>query len=112
MHTVDIHMYLLDICIRERLRIVNGRVAGDSLRNYICYTQRGSRVVDYLIVAADMLKCIRHFKVDELNTNSDHCLLTFSMECNLKSGMGEKLTSQVHPLAYPVQRLNYFPEGS
>ena len=54
--------YLLDLCISSRIRIVNGRLDGDRHGNYTYYTSRGSSVIDYALVSADMLQEVLYFK--------------------------------------------------
>jgi hypothetical protein len=39
---------LLDICIGNKLRIVNSRTLGDSIGKYTCYKPIGCSVIDYL----------------------------------------------------------------
>jgi hypothetical protein len=47
---------LLDMCISNQLRILNGRTFGDSFGAYACYKPAGYIVVDYAIVSQH-LKC-------------------------------------------------------
>ena len=69
---------LLDLCISNRLRILNGRHNGDRQGKYTRYTSRGCSVVDYVIVSADMQCRITNFCVATLKTYSDHCPLEFA----------------------------------
>ena len=69
---------LLDLCISNRLRILNGRHNGDRQGKYTCYTSRGYSVVDYVIVSADMQCRMTNFCVATLKTYSDHCPLEFA----------------------------------
>jgi endonuclease/exonuclease/phosphatase family metal-dependent hydrolase len=46
---------LLDMCISNQLRILNGRTFGDSFGAYSCYKPAGCSVVDYAIVSQHLL---------------------------------------------------------
>ncbi|CAG2201919.1 unnamed protein product [Mytilus edulis] len=72
---------LLDLCIASKLRILNGRMWGDSYGKYTCMKAVGSSVVDYVIVSEDLIADTLFFHVaDFLSTLSDcHCKLTFGM---------------------------------
>ena len=72
--------YLLDLCISSRIRIVNGRLDGDSYGDYTCYTPRGCSVVDYALVSADVLQEVLYFKVEDLPIYSDHCPIVLSVK--------------------------------
>ena len=39
---------LIYLCISNQLRIVNGRVLGDTFGNFTCYTIHGASTVDYV----------------------------------------------------------------
>ena len=47
----SIRIDLLDLCIVSDLCIVNGRKIGDTNGKFICYTWKGSSVVDYVIAS-------------------------------------------------------------
>jgi len=49
--TQDKVIALLDLCIGHNLRILNGRLAGDSIGILTCFTPNGSSTVDYSIVS-------------------------------------------------------------
>lgn len=72
---------LLDLCIASKLRILNGRMWGDSYGKYTCMKAVGSSVVDYVIVSEDLIEDTLFFHVaDFLSTLSDcHCKLTFGL---------------------------------
>ena len=72
---------LLALCTSQQLRIVNGRVLGDTYGHYTCYTPNGTSVVDYVMVSEDILDQIFTFKVaDFIPTLSDtHCKLEWTM---------------------------------
>jgi hypothetical protein len=54
---------LLDLCIGHILRILNGRLARDSIGRFTCFTPNGSSTVDYSIVSESLLSKIHFFKV-------------------------------------------------
>ena len=69
---------LLDICIGNKLRIVNGRTLGDSIGKYTCYKPIGCSVIDYFIVSENLLNQVLYMSVSDFLTDySDcHCMLT------------------------------------
>jgi len=72
---------LLDLCISNQIRILNGRFLGDTFGSYTCYTPNGASTVDYVLVSKDILNQILHFRVcNFIPTLSDcHCLLEWSL---------------------------------
>ena len=74
---------LLDLCIASKLRILNGRMWGDSYMygKFSCIKSVGSSVVDYVIMSEDLIEDTLFFHVaDFLSTMSDcHCKLTFGL---------------------------------
>ena len=46
---------LLDFCIEAKLRILNGRLIGDSMGYKTFYGARGSSSIDYILVSEDLL---------------------------------------------------------
>ena len=46
---------LIDLCISNQLRFVNGRVLGDTFGNFTCYTTHGASTVDYVLVSEGIL---------------------------------------------------------
>ena len=65
---------------------MNGRVGEDyGIRRYTFVGSRGSSVVDYILSSQDLFTNISHFKANDPNILSDHCLLSFSFyfdKCN------------------------------
>ena len=59
---------LLEICRSADLRILNGRINGDSL----FHGKSGISVIDYSICDQDLLRNITSFIVKEPNSLSDH----------------------------------------
>ena len=72
---------LLDFCIGNKLRILNGRLMGDSFGKFTCYTPNGFSTVDYVLASESILNLIPFFKVsDFIPTLSDaHCKLTWNI---------------------------------
>ena len=73
---------IFDICISSKLRIVNGRKAGDALGRFTCHKPMGSSVVDYVIVNENILKNILYFHVNSFKGYlSDHCCISWAIKC-------------------------------
>ncbi|CAG2229894.1 unnamed protein product [Mytilus edulis] len=91
---------LLDLCISNQLRFLNGRVLGDMFGTYTCHTPNGSSTVDYVILSESILDQILYFKVsDFIPTLSDtHCKLEWEILATYKQ---ENLSQDknTHPLS-------------
>ncbi|VDI15669.1 Hypothetical predicted protein [Mytilus galloprovincialis] len=72
---------VLDFCISKQIRILNGRVLGDTFGNFTCYTPHGASVVDYVAVSEEILENVLYFKVSRfIPTLSDcHCKLEWEL---------------------------------
>ena len=72
---------LLDFCIGNNLRILNGRILGDSLGNFTCFNVHGQSVVDYVIASEEVLSHVLTFKVSSFNhfLSDTHCKLSFKL---------------------------------
>jgi endonuclease/exonuclease/phosphatase family metal-dependent hydrolase len=57
---------LLDMCISNQLRILNGRTFGDTFGAYTCYKPAGCSVVDYVIVSQHLLCQILYMQISNL----------------------------------------------
>lgn len=97
---------LIDVCISNQLRILNGRVLGDTFGNYTCYTPNGASTVDYVLVSESILNQILYFKVcNFIPLLSDcHCLLQWSLSAkycmvNDEYAKNEYITNEI-PLGY------------
>jgi hypothetical protein len=44
------------MCISLKLRILNGRILGDSNGNFTCFKYNGTSVVDYIYMSEDLIK--------------------------------------------------------
>ena len=69
---------------------MNGRIGSDSgIGKFICVTESGCSVVDYILCRPDLMKYFNSFSVEEPNicSCSDHCEIKFSFgrsKCNDK----------------------------
>ena len=63
---------LLEICRSADLRILNGRINGDSLGRPTFHGKSGISVIDYSVCDQDLLRNITSFVVKEPNSLSDH----------------------------------------
>jgi hypothetical protein len=75
---------LIDLCIETKLRILNGRVDGDSLTYNTCYSSRGSSSVDYFLASEDIFHDFIFLHVFQPNELSDHNVLWAGLQniCN------------------------------
>jgi exonuclease III len=65
---------LLETCIGNKMRILNGRTLGDLKGKYTCHRPGGSSVVDYGLVNEDFMQNVNFFKIHDFNGQlSDHC---------------------------------------
>ena len=71
---------ILESCIGNNLRIVNGRKLGDLLGKYTCHKFNGSSTVDYVIVSESSYNKIPFLKVGDFDGSlSDHCSLSWAL---------------------------------
>ena len=75
---------LIDICIGNQLRILNGRCFGDLFWRYTCFIPNGRSVVDYTIVSESVLEHILFFHLSDLlaTLSECHCKLSWGMLAN------------------------------
>ena len=72
---------LLEICKSTGLRILNGRLLGDSVGKFTCHQPSGSSVVDYGLVHHSLYSLVNYFKVHKFNImHSDHCQISFELK--------------------------------
>ena len=78
---------LIDFCIMNQMRIINGRCFGDIFGNYTCHNYHGSSVVDYLLSDEEIINCILFFEVsDFMSTLTDcHCMLSWNIFAQFKT---------------------------
>ena len=80
-HVNNNGLLLLEFCKQTCFRIMNGRVGDDSgIGRYTFVGHTGSSVVDYVLGSQEMISFVNSFEVQEPNTLSDHCLVSFSFE--------------------------------
>jgi exonuclease III len=71
---------LTDMCKESGLRILNGRMLGDTAGKLTCYKWNGNSTVDYGIAHYSLFRYIQYFKVhDFLEALSDHCRISMVM---------------------------------
>jgi hypothetical protein len=77
---------LLDLCISNQLRVLNGRVLGAMFGSYTCDTPNGTCTVDYVLVSESILDQILYFRVSNfIPTLSDtHCKLEWGLLAKYK----------------------------
>ncbi|XP_043475764.1 uncharacterized protein LOC122507221 [Leptopilina heterotoma] len=71
---------LLEICEEQGLRILNGRIEGDTEGNWTCICGEGGSVLDYIIVMENSDECpVKKLEV-EPRIESDHFPICFNLE--------------------------------
>ena len=72
--------HLLHLCIGTGLRIINGRVLGDSLGQHTCFASNGKpSTIDYFLSSESILSDINHLKVLHPTIHSIHCFMKLSI---------------------------------
>lgn len=86
---------LLEMCVGNRLRILNGRTLGDLGGCLTCHRPGGSSVVDYAIVNEDLLNRIYLFQVhDFLGHLSDHCMISCVIQCQITDNKNQHVVEK------------------
>ena len=85
---------LLDTCISNNMRIMNGRFVGDSIGRFTYYSILGASTIDYGICHKSVLNLIRYFIVLPLTEYSDHCQISFAMTCRPKQHSNDRYISK------------------
>ena len=77
---------LLDLCISNQLRILNGRSFGDSCGAYTCFKPTGCSVIDYIIISQRLMSQVLYMSVSNfMATMSDcHCKMSFKLLASFK----------------------------
>ena len=65
------------MCKQFNLRIANGRIPGDRLGSFTCYTNKGASVVDYFISDQNFSKKLKRMRVLDPDFSSIHAPLSF-----------------------------------
>ena len=73
--------WLIDLCMDNKLYVLNGRTLGDLGGKFACHTRRGSSAVDYLITSFSLSNEVLSMNVSDLTLYSDHCCI--SMKLNI-----------------------------
>ena len=76
---------LLDLCKQTGLRILNGRCCEDKQGLYTYIGPRGSSLVDYVVTSQNLIQHVGTFKVKDPNIMSDHCMVDFSLNFNIRN---------------------------
>lgn len=76
--------HFVEMCLNNRMTILNGRTLGDLEGKYTCHTPQGSSVVDYLACSQSITKDIVNMKVKNLTSVSDHCPIELALYISLK----------------------------
>lgn len=74
---------LINLCLVSDLRIVNGRVKGDSSGEMTYCAANGSSQIDYVLANSEAFALIEHFRVGERN-ESDHFPLELVLSMELQ----------------------------
>ena len=76
---------LIELCKTVPLRILNGRLLGDLLGNYTCFTPRGCSAVDIGAVSPSLFKDVRYFLVDSPHLHlSDHTPIELGLTVHMR----------------------------
>ena len=71
---------IIDLCISAKLRILNGRILGDTMGRITSYNYRGTAIDDYSICSASLLNTVLTFEVGDYSPLlSDHCPITLTL---------------------------------
>ena len=76
-HEINTHgQKLIEVCIENNLRIINGRCIGNSFGKCTFFTTKGGKsLIDYSIVSEFFFKNITCLRTKPMNYLSDHCLI-------------------------------------
>ena len=92
---------ILDLCMGSRMRILNGRILGDSVGHFTCHKWNGSSVADYMLASEELFPCIRYFRVHPFHDEmSDHCLISAEFQLGTKRQLDLKIEIQPMPVKF------------
>ena len=74
---------LVNLCISNKLSILNGRVKGDLLGKFTCYKPNRASIVNYAILSNALIKHVIYFSVLPLSSFSCHCPISFAIKTNV-----------------------------
>lgn len=64
---------LLDFCIANKIRILNGRIVGNSTGKFTCFKYNGCSVVDYVLTSERLLRNILYMQVNNFKQGFSDC---------------------------------------
>ena len=64
------------------MKVANGRIPGDRLGNFTCYTNRGASVVDYIISDQSFFNRLKRLKILDPTFGSVHSTLSLVTDCS------------------------------
>ena len=92
----DFGRTLIDLCRMCELRILNGRIFGDTGGKKTCHRWNGSSTVDYMITDTTLFKRVLTFRViDFLEQLSDHCPISVTIDLELDNNVQRKSESEI-----------------
>lgn len=71
---------LIDLCIGNQLRILNGRCCGNTTGKYTCFKPKGSSVVDYCLASETLLSEVLYMHVSEFIPKLSDCHCKISLK--------------------------------
>ena len=96
---------LIEICKNWELRILNGRILGDSLGRPTFHGKNGTSVVDYIICNQSLLQNTKHLVVKPPNYLSDHSQVVawFDIQRNITNTTNHEDKTQSNVEKLPLQ---------
>ena len=89
----------LNFCKTTNVRIMNGRVLGDTFGKFTCFSDRGNpSVIDYFCISAAHFQDVITFKVHQPSPFSIHCILS----TKIRTGHFNS-TASIDEQTYPFQ---------
>jgi hypothetical protein len=88
---------IIDICIGNKLRILNGGTLGDSKGKYTCYKPVGCSVIYYFIVSESLMSQILYMTVSDFITDFSDCHCKLSLKL-LASFERKKVTQNLRDM--------------
>ena len=89
----DTNMYgknILDLCISSEIRILNGRIIGDSNGSATYFNYQGVSINDYCLCSANFMENVINFQVGNfLPCLSDHCPITVKIFSSFSNNISE-----------------------
>ena len=91
---------LIDFCISNQIRILNGRAFGDCFGRYTCFTPNGASTVDYVLASGHLLDQILYLHIADFDPTLSycHCLLEWKISAKFKI-INEVGNVSIHPVS-------------